>query len=140
MNITGGILKKLRVNKNMTLEELVKEVNEKFNTNITISMITKWENGKLEAEYSQLKCLALYYNVTTDFLLGFDLDEFVDIIDLRDDLEINKMLDELKGKLNIPTLKDLVYKEQYKYNIIKLIIGEQISQSKKNSKLMKGCL
>lgn len=111
MNITGTILKKLRVNKNMTLEELVKEVNERFNTNITISTITKWENAKLEPVYSQLKYLALYYNVTTDFLLGFDLDKFVDIIDLRDDLEISKMLDESKSKLIRPILKDLVYEQ-----------------------------
>ena len=48
-----------------------------------------------------MKCLALYYNVTTDFLLGFDLDKFIDIIDFRDDLEIAKMANELKEKYSM---------------------------------------
>ena len=47
----------------------------------------------------------MYYNVTTDFLLGFDLDKFIDIIDFRDDLEITKMANELKEKYSMPINK-----------------------------------
>ncbi|HEX9026474.1 MAG TPA: helix-turn-helix transcriptional regulator [Clostridium sp.] len=101
MKITGAILKKLRIKRKITLEELSKDVNEGFNMDIDANTITKWELGESEPIYNQLKCLASYYNVTTDFLLGFDLDNFVDIIDLRDDLEINKMVDEMKSKLSI---------------------------------------
>ena len=98
MNITGAILKRLREKSNKTLEGLVTEINEKYNIDLKINEILKGENGKSEIRYEKLKCLALYYNVTTDFLLGFDLDKFVDIIDLRDDLEITKMANELKEK------------------------------------------
>ena len=63
------------------------------------------ENQKSYIIYEKLKCLALYYNVTTDFLLGFDLDKFIDIIDLRDDLEIAKMANELKEKYSMPINK-----------------------------------
>jgi transcriptional regulator with XRE-family HTH domain len=98
MNITSAIIKRLRDKKNITLEELVIEVNEKFNININKNMIVKWESGKSNPKYDQLKCLASYYKVTADFLLGFDLDEFVDVIDLRNDLEIIKMTNEMKEK------------------------------------------
>jgi len=98
MNITSAIIKRLRDKKNITLEELVIEVNEKFNININKNMIAKWESGKSNPQYDQLKCLALYYKVTTDFLLGFDLDKFIDVIDLRNDLEIIKMTNEMKEK------------------------------------------
>lgn len=98
MNITGVILKRLREKNNKTLEELATDINEKYNMDFKINKITKWESGKLSIKYEELKCLALYYNVTTDFLLGFDLEQFIDIIDLRDDLEIIRMKNELKEK------------------------------------------
>lgn len=108
MNISGVILKRLRNNKDMTLEELVTDVNKKLNTNFSIKMIDKWENGKSEMKYENLKCIALYYKVTTDFLLGFDLDEFSDIIDLSNDLEIIQMIKELEEKCNISLSKRLI--------------------------------
>jgi len=72
MNITGTILKELRVKKNITLEQLSTELNEKFNVNLTRSMLSRWETGKSIPVYDHLKRLALYYEVTTDFLLGFN--------------------------------------------------------------------
>lgn len=98
MNITGAILKRLREKNNKTIEELVTDINEKYNINLKVNEIVKQESGQSDIRYEKLKCLALYYNVTTDFLLGFNLDEFVDIIDLKDDLEITKMANELKEK------------------------------------------
>jgi len=117
MYITNAILKKLRANKNITLEELVKDVNEKFNANLTINKITRWENGKLEPEYSELKYMASYYNVTADFLFGFNIDEFVHIIDLRDDLEISKMLYELEIKLREIELSEEINQYKWQENI-----------------------
>lgn len=117
MYITNAILKKLRANKNITLEELVKDVNEKFNAKLTINKIIRWENGKLEPEYSELKCMASYYNVTTDFLFGFNIDEFVDIIDLRDDLEISKILYELEIKLREIELSEEINQYKWEENI-----------------------
>lgn len=108
MNISGVIIKRLRNSKNMSLEELVADVNKKLNTDISIKMVDKWENGKSEMKYENLKCMALYYNVTTDFLLGFDLDKFSDIIDLRNDLEITQMIKVWEEKYNISTSKRLL--------------------------------
>ena len=105
MKLTGTILNRLREKNNKTLEELVTEINEKYNIDLKVNELKKLESGKSEIIYEKLKCLALYYNVTTDFLLGFDLDKFIDIIDLRDDLEIAKMANELKEKYSMPINK-----------------------------------
>lgn len=107
MNITGAILKRLREKNNKTIEELVTDINEKYNINLKVNEIVKQESGKSDIRYEKLKCLALYYNVTTDFLLGFDLDEFADIIDLRDDLEITKMANKLKEKYSKRLINNL---------------------------------
>lgn len=72
MNITGSILKDLRLKKNLTLDQLASELNKTFKINITGSMLSKWETGKASPVYDHLKRLASFYDVSTDFLLGFD--------------------------------------------------------------------
>lgn len=85
MNITGTIIKDLRMKKNITLEELSNKLNGEFGVNITRSMLCKWENGKAAPVYEHLKRLAKYFNVTTDFLLGFNHDNFQNI-DINKDI------------------------------------------------------
>jgi transcriptional regulator with XRE-family HTH domain len=72
MNITGTLLKELRLKSNLTLDQLAAKLNEKFDVSLTKSMLSKWETGKAVPVYDHLKRLALYYDVTTDFLLGFN--------------------------------------------------------------------
>ena len=90
MNITSTILKELRIKKNITLEQLALEINEKFNINITRSMLSKWETGKSTPVYDHLKRLALYYHVTTDYLLGFDQYENLNVITSDTTINISK--------------------------------------------------
>ncbi|WP_315072537.1 helix-turn-helix transcriptional regulator [uncultured Clostridium sp.] len=90
MNITGRILKSLRIKKNITLDQLAAELNEKFTINITGSMLSKWETGKAAPVYDHLKRLASYYEVTTDYLLGFDQYENLNPINSADTFNTNK--------------------------------------------------
>jgi len=90
MNITGSILKNLRIKKNITLEQLATEINEKFDINLTRSMLSKWETSKVAPVYDHLKRLASYYGVTTDFLLGFDQDKYSTIAQSNKDLKLDK--------------------------------------------------
>ena len=69
---------------------MVGDANEKYNIDLKVNELKKLESGKSEIRYEKLKCLASYYNVTTDFLLGFDFDKFVDIIDFRQDFIITE--------------------------------------------------
>jgi len=86
MNIIGTNLKDLRIKKKITLEQLAVQINEKFSINITRSMISKWETGKSTPIYDHLKRLAFYYDVTTDFLLGFDKTDYLNIINYNKNL------------------------------------------------------
>lgn len=90
MNIVGTNLKNLRLKKNIKLDELAAEMNERFNIKITGSMISKWETGKAAPVYDHLKRLALYYNVTTDFLLGCNQHDNSTIVDSNNNLDTNK--------------------------------------------------
>jgi transcriptional regulator with XRE-family HTH domain len=109
MNITGTILKKLRLKRNITLDQLASELNELFNINLTGSMLSKWETGKAAPVYDHLKRLASYYDVTTDFLLGFDQYENLTTIDSESNLDINnKKIRYSKKQNNIKIVAELL--------------------------------
>lgn len=109
MNITGAILKNLRIKRNITLDQLAAELNELFNINITGSMICKWETGKAAPVYDHLKRLASYYDVTTDYLLGFDQYENLTSIDSDNNLDIhNKKTRYSKKQNNIKIITELL--------------------------------
>lgn len=61
----GEGLKKLRKNKNMTMEQLATELNDKYPDlmKLTKGKISKWENEKEEPRLSTAKILAEYFNV-----------------------------------------------------------------------------
>ena len=111
------------------------ELNGEFGVNITRSMLCKWENGKAAPVYEHLKRLAKYFNVTTDFLLGFNHDNFQNI-DINKDIpkrikknkkhkEVDNIINTLKSnKFNsnhISLIKDYIKFLEYEIdnNIIK---------------------
>jgi len=108
MNITGKILKNLRLNKNITLDQLADEINEMFKISITGSMLSKWETGKANPIYEHLKRLASYYNVTTDFLLGFNQDEKLELGNKNNNLDKNGKIRYSKKPNNIKRLVKLL--------------------------------
>lgn len=59
-------LKELRLEKNLTLKGLAKEVK------ISSSSLCHWENSQAEIKCSQLVTLAKYFGVSTDYLLGLE--------------------------------------------------------------------
>ena len=94
---------------NIILDKLADEINERFNISITRSMISKWETGKAAPIYDHLKRLALYYNVTTDFLLGFDKSDNLNIINPNKGLnKNNKRVHVSKKEKNIKDIMKLL--------------------------------
>lgn len=59
-------IKLLRLNHNMTQEELCKVIN------ISQASLSGYENGKYEPDNKTLIQLAAYFNVSIDYLLGYD--------------------------------------------------------------------
>lgn len=113
MNITSTLLKELRIKKNITLEQLAIEINEQFNVNLTRSMLSKWETGKSRPVYDHLKRLALYYGVTTDFLLGFDQKKNVDITNSESAVTNKMSLPNPKKRSIIESINNLIEDDEY---------------------------
>lgn len=113
MNITSTLLKELRIKKNITLEQLALEINEQFNVNLTRSMLSKWETGKSRPVYDHLKRLALYYGVTTDFLLGFDQKKNVVITDFEGAVTNKMSLPNPKKRSIIESINNLIEDDEY---------------------------
>lgn len=62
-------LRELRIERELTQSRLAKELN------VSRYSITNWENGRTSPDIKSLKKLALYFDVTIDYLVGF-VDEF----------------------------------------------------------------
>ena len=72
-------------------------------------MLSKWETGKATPIYDHLKRLALYFDVTTDFLLGFNKTDNLNIINSDNNLDTNnKELRFSKKARNIKAITKLL--------------------------------
>lgn len=65
----GYRLKKLRKDNNYTMDELSNKLNEKYNSNINKSMISKWENDTVEISNSNANLYCKFFNVSLDYLI-----------------------------------------------------------------------
>ncbi|MDE5054858.1 helix-turn-helix transcriptional regulator [Niallia taxi] len=68
MNVFGDRLKVLRGN--MSLNELATELNKRYETNISKSMLSRYENGQADPKMDVVRIIADYFNVTLDYLGG----------------------------------------------------------------------
>lgn len=69
-NVIGNRLKQLRIDHQLTMEMMAEDFNDRFNENLNTSQISRWENGKTDPGLSTGKQLAIYYNVSLDYLIG----------------------------------------------------------------------
>lgn len=70
MNTFGEKIKQLRKNKNLSIGELVAELNKYYNTNISKSMISRYENGTADPKMENIRILADYFDISADYLIG----------------------------------------------------------------------
>ena len=66
MKIFAERLRELRVEKEMSMKQLAKALNT------TDAAISNWENDINEPKITYLKVIAIYFGVTTDYLLGLE--------------------------------------------------------------------
>lgn len=71
MDIFAQRIKELRKEKQLSLDMVVYDIEQKFNIEITKSHLSRWENGKNVPSVRFAGYLALYYGVSLDYLLGF---------------------------------------------------------------------
>ena len=72
-------LKKLRKDRKLTQQQLA----EGFG--LGISSISSYESGDRKPSYAVLKQYSAYFHVSTDYILGFENRQMLDISDLTED-------------------------------------------------------
>lgn len=105
---TKDILKQLRLEKNLSMDELCEKLNNSYNLKITKSMISRWENGQASPNNSYLSAYAKFFNIDLNYLVG--------LTDIRRPLNfINPDL-EILSKRETMQLKDLLHQNAMFFN------------------------
>lgn len=73
MDSFGARFKKLRKNKGLTQDELVKEFNERYGYSFTKGTISQYEHDKRIPEMNTIKKFVEYFDVSLDYLLCNDI-------------------------------------------------------------------
>lgn len=113
-------LKKLRLQRKLTIRELGEEVNIAFGT---ISML---ENGVRDFTTEHLRTLANYFGVTTDYLLGRSSQSTLTNVGAPKNADDNDFLFALSGEVNdlSPELKETIL------NYVKFVKEEEKKKEK----------
>lgn len=74
MNVFGERLKELRGSQ--SLEELANKLNSIYDTNISKSMLSRYENGT-DPKMEYVRIIADYFKVSSDYLLGINDDKVI---------------------------------------------------------------
>lgn len=70
LRIVGERLKQLRVERDLTMDMVVNDMNSKYDLGIRRGNISKWENGVNIPTLYMARYLCMYYRVSLDYLLG----------------------------------------------------------------------
>ena len=73
MIVLGEQIKKLREARNLSQVQLAKELN------ISKQSVSNWENENILPSIEMLMALSNYFSVSTDFLLGLDHRQFIEV-------------------------------------------------------------
>ena len=105
MNI-GRTIKELRQKRGLTQEEFSEALR------VSVQTVSRWENGVNAPDLSMLPQLALYFGVTTDYLLGLERNDTMakllkttEVFELASKQEAEEMVLKFKGE-KFPVLKD----------------------------------
>ena len=63
-------LKQLRLEKELSLDMVVYDLDKRYEVELTKSHLSRWENNKNDPSIRYAAALAKYYNVSLDYLLG----------------------------------------------------------------------
>lgn len=65
----GRKLKEIRQQKHLSMDALAKNLNKKYNTKISKSMISHWENGQTDPSISYVRILMDYFNKGYEYFI-----------------------------------------------------------------------
>jgi transcriptional regulator with XRE-family HTH domain len=91
VNSFGDKLKTLRTNRKLTIEELVSSLNKKYDTKLSKSSVSRWENGEADPKLEFVRILSDYFEVPGH--------HFIDDMKFNKDISASKKtLPELNSK------------------------------------------
>lgn len=99
-------IKQLRNAKNMSLEQLAVEFARRYNSKISKSSISRWENNRAKPDIDDASIYADYFNVSLDWLMDRQSSDSIETIaaHIDDDVteeemeEIKKYIEFLKSQ------------------------------------------
>ncbi|MGL5149309.1 MAG: helix-turn-helix domain-containing protein [Clostridium sp.] len=109
MDSFGIRFKKLRVNKGLTQEELIREFNERYGYSFSKTTISQYENDKRIPEMKTLKKFVEYFGVSLDYLLCIDISlirELGSQYKFDNIIEVKELIELLKGLIDTDILRD----------------------------------
>ncbi|WP_433959261.1 helix-turn-helix domain-containing protein [Cytobacillus horneckiae] len=105
MSVFGQRLRELRNKRNLSIDDLVNQINKIYETSISKSMISRYENGQTDPKMENVRAIANFFKVSADFLLGISESNskpFEPELNDKDEKtiqkELQKMIDGLDGK------------------------------------------
>lgn len=75
MKRLGENIKTLRTTRKMSQDELCKQFNDKYRTNINKGMVSKWENGKEVPRIDYACKLVKFFGVSMDEMFGINIEK-----------------------------------------------------------------
>lgn len=102
----GGTIRKLRLQKGLTQEQL------SYALSVSVQTVSRWENGVNDPDVAMLPMVAKLFNVTTDYLLGMEGEKnMAKLLKTVETFEVNsrKDADEMVTKFKaekFPVLKE----------------------------------
>ena len=101
MNVFGERLRKLRGK--MSIDELISKLNDNYESSISKSMISRYENGEADPKMSIIRIIADYFKVSADYLTGMSDEKhktFQPELTAKDERDIQKELQRMIEGLN----------------------------------------
>lgn len=83
----GDKLKKLRKLKHLSQDELAQNLNKKYSSKISKSMISRWESGKTDPQMSYVRMIADYFGIDPVTIFSFDTEASTNSSVLESDLK-----------------------------------------------------
>lgn len=138
MNTVKNRLKELRKNKGLTQSELANIINNELSSKekpISKMIISNWENNKNRIKIERARQLANYFDVSVDYLLGYDTDpnkDFSDVIKQNMELFLKNSDDHIdftKEEL-VKASTDDDMRPEYQENIIEFVMNKETTNRK----------
>ena len=92
----GGQIKTLREARKMNQVELGKRLG------VSKQSVCNWENDNVQPSIEMLVRMASLFSVSTDYMLGFEPGEYIDVTGLPDEViaHVRQIVEDLKGYEN----------------------------------------